>query len=313
MRRPRSDRARQRGFTLIEMIVSITLVSLLAMVAAPLLRLPLTAWLDASRRAQLTDAIDTVNAKLADDLRRALPNSVRVVPVGIGGRVLLEMLEVRASGRHRNGAPVASQVCPVTACPSADRDSLQTTVCNETCFTSLGPLEGDPLDTAVPGDWVVVNPFGPNGPYFGGNVAVANGIKSRLTRNDPAGLDRQLSIAAHNFPGVANDHRFYVVSTPVTWDCDPATQRLTRRWGYPISAVQPTVFNGANAALLATTVAPAAGLPSSCAIRYTPAGSAGRGGVVQVVVRMSVAVAGAGAGVFETADLVASYPVSEGP
>jgi len=313
MRRTRSEPARQRGFTLIEMVVSITLIGLLAMVAAPLLRLPLVAWMDASRRAQLTDAIDTANAKLADDLRRALPNSVRIRSVG--NRVLLEMLEVRASGRHRNGPSGAAQACAPAVCGVASNTDSLETACSETCFTSLGPMAGDPLDPPVPGsDWVVVNPLGPGvpsgDPYFGGNVQVANGIKTLLTNIAAAADGNRVRIGAHTFPAVAASHRFYVVSTPVTWDCDPATQRLTRRWGYPVSAVQPTVFNAGSSALLATNVAaPRVGSPAC--FSYTAAGSAGRGGVVQVVLRLSVATADTRA--TEAVELVASYAVSEGP
>lgn len=295
---------RQAGFTLVEMIISIVLISLLALVAAPMLRLPLSAWLDATRRAKLAQALDTVNGKLTDDLQRALPNSVRVRQ--IGPRVLLETLEVRAWGRHRAGPSGGAQVCPAVCTGPGLQDALEAS-CNETCFTSLGPLEGDaPVGGA---DWVVVNPLGPGvaggDPYFGGNVAVAGGIKSRLTDVTPAPDGNRVRIAMHNFPGLAAGRRFYIVATPVTWDCNPATQRLTRRWGYPVAAVQPAAFGaGAQAAPLATNVA-------ACSIRYQRAGSLGRGGIVQVVIRLSTVAADTQ--VPESVELAASLPVSEGP
>ena len=138
-------------------------------------------------------------------------------------------------------------------------------------------------------------------------MAVANGIKSRLTAMNaliPAASGNRLSIASHAFPSLSAWKRFYIVSTPVTYDCDPGTQRLTRRWGYPISAVQPTAFGGGVAAPLATNVA-------SCAIRYTSAGAAGKGGVVSVVMRLSQAAADTG--IAESVELQASFAVSEGP
>jgi MSHA biogenesis protein MshO len=294
----------QAGFTLIELIVSMVLISLLALVAAPMLRLPLSAWLDASRRAELTNAADTVHSKLADDLRRALPNSVRVRQVG--ARVLLETLEVRAWGRHRAGPSGGAQVCPAVCAAAGAQDVLEA-ACSETCFTSIGPLEGD---VPVAGsDWVVVNPLTPAGavgnPYFGGNVAVAGGIKTRLTDVSAAPDGNRVRIAAHNFAATAASRRFYLVATPVTWDCDPATQRLTRRWGYAVAAVQPVAFAAAaQAAPLATQVA-------ACSIRYVPAGSQGRGGIVHVVLRLSQRAADTQ--VPENVDLVTSLPVSEGP
>jgi MSHA biogenesis protein MshO len=297
--------SRSRGFTLVEMVISITLISLLALVAAPMLRLPLTAWLDTTRRAEMTNSLEQMNAKLGDDLRRALPNSVRVRT--IGGRVLLEMLEVRAWGRHRAGPSGGAQVCPASACGAPGAQDVLNAACSETCFTSLGTLEGD---VPVAGsDWVVVNPLGPGvpagDPYFGGNAAVANGIKTRLTALAPAPDGNRLQIAAHTFPALAASRRFYLVATPVTWDCNPATQQLTRRWNYPVSALQPIAFPAA------AGVAPMATRIGACTIRYQAAGSQGRGGLVHLALRVSVPAADTQ--VPETAQWSATFAVSEGP
>ncbi|MCG3188916.1 MAG: hypothetical protein LKCHEGNO_01136 [Burkholderiaceae bacterium] len=301
----RAPARRQRcaGFTLIEMVIAITLIALLALVAAPMLRLPLSGWLDATRRAEMTNSLEAMNAKLGDDLHRALPNSVRVRTVG--SRVLLELLEVRAWGRHRAGPSGAAQVCPAVCSAPGANDVLEA-ACPETCFTSLGPLEGEP---PAAGDWVVVNPLGPGvpagDPYFGGNVAVANGIKSRLASIAPAPDGNQVRIAAHTFPALAPSRRFYLVASPVTWDCDPATQRLTRHWNYPISALQPAAFAAAaDAAPMATQI-------SACEIRYASAGSQGRGGLVHLSLRL--AVPAADTQVAEVAQWSATFAVSEGP
>jgi len=142
-------------------------------------------------------------------------------------------------------------------------------------------------------------------PYFGGNVAVANGIKTRLTAIAAAPDGNRLNIAAHTFPALSASRRFYVVATPVTWDCDPGTQRLTRRWNYPIAVAQPAAFGaGASAAPMATQV-------GACAIRYVMAGSQGRGGLVHIELRLSVPAADTQ--VPERASWVATFAVSEGP
>jgi MSHA biogenesis protein MshO len=303
---------RTRGFTLVEMVVAITLISLLALVAAPMLRLPLTAWLDATRRAEMTNSLEQINAKLADDLRRALPNSVRVRQVG--NRFLLEMLEVRAWVRYREGASTLGQVCAASACDTVgQQDALNLTgTCPDTCFTSIGRLEGD---TPVAGsDWVVVNPLDPNGPvgnpYFGGNVAVPGGIKTRLTSIALVNPDGHvLRIAAHTFSSAPASKRLYIVATPVTWDCDPDRQQ-TRRWNYPISAAQPTAFPpAANAAPMATQVG--VDPNNTPCIRYVRAGSQGRGGLVHFALRLSVPAADTQ--VPEVAQWSATFAVSEGP
>ena len=290
----------QRGFTLIEMIIAITLISLLSVAAAPMLRLPLAAGLDASRRATSTNAIDAADARLRDDLARAVPNSVRIR--NVGARVLLETLELRSWGRHRVGAG-GPAFCPA-AC-GGPSDAIEPACAVERCFTSIGPLLG-----AAPaiGDWVVVNPRAPNAganagdAYFGGAVEVNGGIKTRVTATGAAGAGQRLNVNALRFPNPAPDRRFYVVATPVTWDCNPTTQTLTRRWGYPIAQVQPVAFGAGSNAVLATRI-------TACNIAYAAASPANpRGGQVQVRVQMTAL---DNIGVPEVAMLNASYAVTE--
>ena len=306
MRRTACDlrsRCPARGFTLVELIVSITLLSTLALVAVPMLRMPMTAYLEANARANVSTELDTVQARLSADLARALPNSVRVSTVG--GRQLLEFLDVRAEGRHRDGLSGAAQSCPAPTCNVAnDNDSLEA-ACTERCFTSLGPLAGD---VPVPGtDYVVVNPLGPGipggDPYAGGAAPVAGGIKSPLTATLAVAGGTRFSITPHNFPALAATRRFYLVSGPVSYECDPTTQLLRRHDGYAISALQPTTFGGAQTATLATGV-------TACApYRFTRTGAGGRGGVLSHWLRLTRPVsAGAPA---EFSELVLNAAVRE--
>ena len=294
---------RQRGFTLVEMIVAITLMGLLSVMAAPLLRIPMVAWMDASRRAELGISADVLQSKLASDLGRALPNSVRVQSVG--GRTFLEYLEVRAQGRHRAGTVAAPQACPAVCVAPGGQDMLEAG-CAETCFTSLGPLLGDP---PVPGvDWVVVNPLSPVGalgnPYLGGNIAVAGGIKVRLQNTAAATDGVRLRHAAHSYPATSASRRFYLVASPVTYECNPGTQRVLRHSGYAISAVQPVVFPGATSVPVTTNLA-------ACSMRYTPAGAGNRGGVVSAWFRLSRIASDTGAA--ESLETNGQWAVSETP
>lgn len=243
-----------RGFSLVEMVIAIALIGLLAVAAAPLLKLPLSAWLDASRRSGLAAQIHATEGLVAQDLARALPGSVRVRQ--IGARVLVEFVEVRASGRYRAGPSGAAQACPAT-CSGAGRHDLLEPGCADGCFTSLGPLLGE---AAVPGnDWVIVNPLGPGvaggDPYFGGNVRVNGGIKTRLQALAAAADGQRLTIAAHAYPNASAQRRFYIASGPVTLDCNPATRTLVRHSGYPFAATQPAAFGAAVSATVVGNVA----------------------------------------------------------
>ncbi len=292
MRRMRFD----AGFTLVELIISITLLSTLALVAVPMLRVPMSGYLQSQARVDVSGELDAAQTRLSADLAGALPHSVRLRTVA--GRQLLEFLDVRAEGRHRDGASGAPQACPVVCATAANNDALEA-ACTERCFTTLGPLVGD---APVPGaDWVVVNPLGPgvpNGdPYFGGAAAVPGGIKSRLNAATVVANGLRLDIAPHSFATLAPERRVYVVSGPVSYECNPATQQLRRHDGYALSAAQPANFGGAQTATLATGV-------SACRFAYTPTGA--RGGLVTLWLRFNRAVAGAPS---EFSELVLMAPV----
>jgi MSHA biogenesis protein MshO len=301
-------RSSERGFTLIELVVSIVLIGILAVAAVPMLRLPMTAYLDASRRADLSSELDVTLTKLRDDLSQALPNSVRVRQVG--ARFLIEYLEVRATGRYRSGLAAGAQSCPATCSVPGANDVLEFAVCNESCFTSLGPLQGS---APVPGtDWVVVHAIGPTGvvsqdPYFGGATAPANGVKSRLLTSTPVAGGSRLTFTPHQFPAppAATSRQFYIVATPVTYECNPATQRLTRYWGYPIAALQPAAFGAA------TPSAPLAMSVSACRFTYTTTGTLGSGGVVSMWLRYTRTASGTSAP--ESAESSVEYSVRGAP
>ena len=284
----------QRGFTLVELIVAITLLGILAMVTVPLLQLPMSAYVDATRRATTASEIDATAAKLRADLGTALPNSIRIDPT----RRFLEYMEVRAVGRFRNGSDGTPASCPATC----GADVMQF-ACNESCFTTLGQLQGSA--PVVGSDYVVINPLGPgipNGdPYFGGTAFPVGGIKSRLQTVTPTGTGNRITMTAHAFALAPANKRFYLVSTPVTYECNLATRRLTRRWGYAVAAVQPVAFGGG------TLSAPLALQVQGCRFDYTATGAAG--GVVTV--RLQHSGTAAGAAVSEVADSVLEFGVRE--
>ncbi len=260
---------RAAGFTLVEMIIAITLLSVLALATVPMLRLPLQAYMDTQRRADAMQSMDTVHSKLQADLANALPGSLRVRQVGT--RWLLEYLEVRAHGRHRAGPSGAALSCPAACAAAGNNDALEA-ACPEACFTALGGVAGSAPVAGT--DWVVVNPLGagvPGGdPWAGGGAIVPGGIKSRLTASAAAPDGLRLSMTAHSFPALAASRRFWLVSQPVTWDCNPATGRIQRWWGYPLAAVQPIAFAGG------TNTAPVADGLAACRFSVTPSGGEGR-------------------------------------
>jgi MSHA biogenesis protein MshO len=202
------------------------------------IKAPVDGYVDQVHRAELTDAADLALRRIAREVQRALPNSVRVDAAGTA----LEFLPVVDAGRYR-------------AAPAGDGsgDALDVDAPADGSFDVLGP----PVDVAA-GDQLVVYNLGLPGAdaYAGDNRRALTSVGSGLAALAYATGGAQLPFAS---PG----HRFHVVAAPVTFLCAPGAGTLRRYAGYPIQAVQPTsaaaaplaALGGARNALLADRVA----------------------------------------------------------
>lgn len=211
------------GFSLIEMVIAITVMGVLAAASGGFLRGPIASYFAAERRTDLAESGTLALAKLKQDVGRAVPNSVRVI--NAGGRFWLELLPTRSEGRYRAGG-------------AGDVLNFGTA---DTGFDVLGP----PTQAQV-GDWIVVNNHLP-----GSNVWVGG---SRAAYSGAPGFVATVVHASHTFPADAPDRRFQIATNPVTYTCDPVAGTLRRfsNYGNP-SPAQPTAFGpGAQNDLLAT-------------------------------------------------------------
>ena len=93
-----SVRKLTKGFTLIEMVVAIAISGVVLTFAAMFITAPVDAYEAQSRRARLAADAGTAWPRMQQDLRAALPNSVRWARNG--RYVVLEMLETRGYARY---------------------------------------------------------------------------------------------------------------------------------------------------------------------------------------------------------------------
>lgn len=236
------------GFTLIEMVISITVLAILSTSAAVFLRGPISSYFDAERRADLSDVGGLAMVKLSLEVSHAVPNSVRVAPIA-GGGFYLEFLPVHSTngvyseGRYRSTAPG----------PALNDGSNR--------FDALG----FPVSVAA-GNLIVVNS------HLG---SVWSGANPGVRAAGVAGVGNPINHAAHTFlldPNPNPEYRFQVADTPVTYACipnavNPALGTLRRYSGYGIQAAQPQNAAGAplagapNNALLADGITACQAIP----------------------------------------------------
>lgn len=234
-----------RGFTLVEMIVSIVITGIIVAIVAVFGRGQIEAYLDVSNRADLSDAADTALRRVGRDLQSALPNSVRQ-----SGN-FIEFVPITDAGRYR--ADVGG---------AAGDDMLDFGSNSDGSFDVFGP----PVTIGAGEELVIFNLGQPGSDVYAGT--------SRRAATAGVGLSKVVfNPNGAQFPLASPQSRFQIVGTPVTYECapnpgNPALGTVTRRWGYGFQGTQPVA---ADFAVLGGQTSVLVGDVAACAFNYTPA------------------------------------------
>ncbi len=283
--------ALQSAFTLVELVIVIAITGVIAGAVALFVLRPVQSFEAQARRADLVDLAESALRRIQRDVRRALPNSVRItcdgsLPPCTGGetRWALELIRTRVGARYREGAgqgPSAGGI-PTTATPCL----LDFTAADDS-FAVVGTLN----DTPAAGDRLVISNWDSRGAaanaYAGDNITPTT-TTINLTLADPScdGEDRinftDGGPAPFLFPFRSDPHhRFFIVdaANPITYLCDAGAQNVTRFAAYTYTLDQTAVDSaaeltgaGASSALVVSNV-------SACRFIYEP-GTPQRGGLV---------------------------------
>lgn len=267
----------QRGFTLVEAVVVIVITGIVVGMLEVFIGGSVENYAVSVGRAEASDLADTAMRRMSRDLRLALPNSTRVD----GSGRFVEILQTKVGLRYLAEDDIDTPGGGVYLSWNTPADLA---------FSVVGGLPGGRLAPVV-GDSVVVYNLGVDQ-----EPANAYNCTGSCNRAQISGLDQatgKITLVSNPFEAQADGEemmspakRFHVIESAVTYGCDLATGRLTRYWGYTISATQPTPPAGGRSALLAENVV-------GCQFDYTNLSSQ-RSGLVGITLQLAVPNGGQG-------------------
>lgn len=261
---------RARGFTLVELVMVIVITGILAASLTVFLKPVIDGYFDTRRRADLTDIADTALRRMSQDIRSAVPNSVRSVSA-----TCFQLVPTITGGRYRmasdtvNDTPAPLPCAPSATC-SAPLDVSQAT----TVFDVLSPMATPPSAN----DWVVIGNQNAGDVYAGTNRAQISAAPTTPRATD--GLQR-ITVGPTQFPIGYDGGRFVVVpnaTQSVFYSCVGGTLYRTVA---TFAANQATTCALTTGAVVATDIA-------ACTFVYDPnQGATQQSGFVWMRVELS--------------------------
>jgi MSHA biogenesis protein MshO len=254
-----------RGFTLIEMILVITLMGIVGVLISLMASNQMDRYMTSSRRAFLVSAAGAALVLLERDLHSALPNSVRVTTGNT-----LEFVPVLQVARYR-----------ATLDPSDATSDLLDFTLSDTQFQVLGQLETMPA-----GARAVINHRGvvQDGRYIYRDAAAdgSHVISGAVTIQDRPTGDLVVLGGGHRFAEASVGKRVYFVERSVVYLCDSDTRSLMRYRDVPLT--ETPMVTGAQLIAAGAVASKALGNVESCSISYQ--NSAEQAGLVTISLQL---------------------------
>jgi MSHA biogenesis protein MshO len=209
-----------KGFTLIELIIAISISVIVVGFMAMFITVPVDNYMAQSRRAELSVESDIIQRMMENDIHNAVPNSIR--RVRIGAVEILEMLNaVDMAGYREQG----------TTSPVSANDELTFTV-PDIRFTTIGRF-----NRSTAGSFLIVNQsqtIAGQDAYKGDRSITPLGRINSITNS--AGKATVRLTSAFQFASPSPNHRVFLVDTPIAYVCDESAHTLRRYANYAIAS-----------------------------------------------------------------------------
>lgn len=244
------------GFTLVELIVAIVISAIVAGFIALFITVPIDNYFAQSRRTELIVESDLIQRSLDNDIRSAVPNSIRVK--NTGAVRILELLYAADVVTYRgvNSAGVPNNELDFAAA--------------DTQFSTLG--EFDRIKPLCPSGYRLVvnqNQVAGQDAYKGNKSITPSATTVTFTCPGPEpGSDWVFMNPAFKFASASPNNHVFLVNTPVAYVCDQNANTLTRYTNYPIANAIAGNRNstGSPIGMISRDV-------STCNFGYTPSSS----------------------------------------
>lgn len=255
-----------RGFTLVELVVTMTISVVVVAFAAMFVSGPVLGFNDQARRIRLVDSADSALQRMSRDVRRALPNSVRVA--NGGGVSVLELLSTTDGARYRSSPPGSpDQRLDFSAADDA--------------FNVIGPFSQIAKPFSSMTHHLAIYNVGVTGAdaYELANVMTPAGTQIDISADTFAGEDRVNLSPAFRFAFGSPTQRVFLVDGPISYICDSNAGSMTRYSDYTIAQNHSDRDSAAELLAAGATASLVAGQVTACLFNYA-AGTAERAGMV---------------------------------
>ncbi len=264
----------QSGFTLVELVITIALTTIVVSFMSVFIAGPVRAYTDQGRRAELVDVAENSLRRIARDVRRALPNSIRVSATG--SIVAIEMLNTVDGARYRDRPP-----------PGNPSKRLQFSSPDD-AFNSVGVFRNIAVPFSSTTHYLSIYNVGVPGAdaYELANVITPPGTRIDIAADSVAGEHNVQLTPAFQFAFASPGKRVYLIDEPVSYLCDTGSGTLVRYSGYSIASSHADRDSGAELLGAGASATVIADQVSSCAAAYAP-GTAQRAGLVSLGIDVS--------------------------